>query len=96
MATHRITADTVVARSEDVVTAEVGDEIVLLNVAKGSYYDFDPVGSEVWRALTTPSSVADLCRELTTRYNVDPATCESDVIAFLQEAMQEGIFRTVS
>lgn len=89
--TSDITAMTRIARREPVISAEIGDEVVMLHVEKNAYYDTDVIGGVVWRALAAPTTVRDICASLVTRYAVDPETCEQDVLAFVREAYAEGL-----
>ena len=91
-----ITVETTIARVEPVISAEVGDEIVMLHLEKNAYYDTNVIGAAVWRALSTPTSVRAICSTLVQRYEVDLATCETDVLAFVREAYAEGLIRVVS
>lgn len=65
--------------------------MVLLHAERNAYFDTDGVGAEIWRQLTTPVTVAEICDALRSSYEVEPSTCEADVLAFLEEAMAEGV-----
>jgi hypothetical protein len=91
-----IQLDTVVARNEALLSADVGAEVVMLHVEKNAYYDTDAIGSDIWRRIETPISVNDLCVGLTGAYDVDVETCRRDVFEFLNEAFRERVVRIVS
>jgi Coenzyme PQQ synthesis protein D (PqqD) len=91
-----ITLDTVVGQSDQLMSADVGDEVVMLHLAHDAYYDTDDIGADIWHRLARPVAVRDLCLELVQRYAVDLATCQADVLAFLDEAYQEGVIRVVA
>lgn len=95
MTSEAITLETSVVRSEGLVSADVGDEVVMLHLEKNAYYDTDPVGAYIWRRLTEPVRVRELRDDLLQRYEVSPETCEADVLAFLREAHREGVIRLV-
>ena len=42
-------------RAVDLMEAELGDDIVALDVARGTCFGFNSVASSVWRALAEPS-----------------------------------------
>ncbi len=90
-----ITLDTIVARNEALLSAEVGAEVVMLHVENNAYYDTDAIGADIWRRLTEPLRVSDLCGALLQHYDVDRDTCERDVLLFLSEAHREGVVRVV-
>jgi hypothetical protein len=91
-----ITVTTVVQQGEGLVSADVGGEVVMLHIEKSAYYDADPIGADIWRRLSGPVAVRDLCAALIEQYDVDPATCEVDVLVFLTEAYAEGLIRVVA
>jgi hypothetical protein len=88
-----ITLETIVARNGSLLAAEVGDDLVMLHVEKGAYYDTNAVGAEIWRRLDSPSRVGDLCAAVRETYDVDRADCERDVLRFLNEACREGVIQ---
>lgn len=91
-----ITLDTVVERSGDFVTATVDEALVMMSLEKGAYYGLDEIGSQIWSQLEEPRRVAALCDSLLALYEVPRAQCEEDVLAFLQELLDEGMVRVVS
>ena len=42
---------------EDVVSREVGGEAVLLNLATGTYFGLDGVGTEIWNLLAREGTI---------------------------------------
>ena len=93
-ALDEITIDTVVSCSTSLVSADVGDELVLLHVEKNAYYDTDAIGADIWHQLE--QRVRDLCDRLVDKYEVDPETCQRDVLAFLSEALREDVVHVVT
>ena len=93
---EEITLDTVVACGGSLVSADVGEELVLLHVEKNAYYDTDAIGADIWYQLEQPVRVSDLCSRLVVKYEVDPETCQRDVLAFLSEALREEVVRVVN
>ncbi|MGE0864155.1 MAG: PqqD family protein, partial [Vicinamibacterales bacterium] len=78
-------------QNPSVLSADVGAAVVLLHVERNAYFDTDGVGAEIWRRLTTPITVAEICEALRASYEVEPATCEGDVLAFLEAALAEDV-----
>jgi len=74
-----------------VLSAVVGEAIVLLHAERNAYYDTESVGARVWQQVAEPTSVADICKKLEEEYDVDSATCQADVMAFLEDALTEGV-----
>lgn len=75
----------------DVLWCEFEDEAVLLNVRSGQYFSLDPVGAQVWRLLESGQSPGAICAAIVAAYDVDAATCASDVAALLDRLVAEGL-----
>lgn len=86
-----ITLDAVVARAEGFSTAQVQDDLMMLNVEQGAYYSLDPIGAEIWKLLEQPAAVRDLVDRLQKRYDVSAEQCQADVQAFLEEMQKNGM-----
>jgi len=93
--TRAIGPDTVLARSDQVLEADIDGEKVMMSIEQGEYYGLDAIGSEIWALFDTPRSVADVCAQILTRYNVSPEDCERDVIAFLSDLVADGSLRPI-
>jgi hypothetical protein len=82
-------------RTGDLVTAPLGDETAMLDLASGSYYILDDIAAVIWASLQTPTTAAQLCAALQQRYDVTPSQCEADVMPFLQALHGQGLVRIV-
>lgn len=90
-----ITAESVVRWSDAPVATEVDREVVLMNVGRGRCYGLGESGSAVWRRLSSPVRVDDLCRELMLAYAADPDVLRKDVIALLEQLQEEGLLTVI-
>ena len=86
---------TVIARSPEILEAELDGETVMMSIEQGEYYGLDQVGTSIWSLLAEPRSVAELCAALVEEYEVDPEICQRDVIAFLEQLAGDGTVRVV-
>jgi hypothetical protein len=77
------TIESTVVRVPDQASAEIGDEAVVLQLSGGIYYSVDGVGVQIWRRLVEPCSVLSLRDEIVAGYDVDEATCTTDLLTFL-------------
>ncbi len=91
-----ITLDSRVRWSRNHLAADVSGEVVLMSIQRGAYYGLDGVGSGVWRRLSEPVAVADLCAALAAEYEADPDVLRRDVLAFLAALAEEGLVETVA
>jgi hypothetical protein len=77
-------------RSLEVQHADVGDELVLLDVQTGECFGFNEVAAAVWRSLTSPKSFADLRDDLLNEYDVSGEQCSAELRALLDELVEKG------
>lgn len=91
LAKKNVKLSTVVARSEEVIASEIDGEVVMMNVALGSYSLLDDIGSEIWGLLERPCPVSDLCEKLMERYDVKKDQCQRDLLVFLNELVANNI-----
>jgi hypothetical protein len=86
-----LSAESVVARNDGFVEAEIDGEVVALNIEQGTCYGLNQVGSRIWNLLATPIRVVDVCETLLAEYAVDADECERQVIDLLEELCSEGM-----
>jgi hypothetical protein len=86
-----INMDSTVCRTKGFSTAQVHDDLMMLNVEHGAYYSLDSIGAEIWKLLEQPTMVRQLVEQLRQRYNVSPEQCQADVLAFLDEMQKNGM-----
>ena len=87
--------DVQVAQSPDAIAAEVGGEVVLLNVTTGYFHQLNAVGSYVWRHIAQPQTIAELCARAVADYEADAMTCRQDIDDFVRELHLHGLVRMV-
>ena len=86
-ATHRYRA------VDDVVSAELDGEAVLLNVVSGVYFGLNDVGAEIWRRLAAGVTCSELVDELFEIYDVERGRLRSDIEALLDELLAADLVR---
>lgn len=85
---------TVVAAA-DHLSADLGDRAVVLGIEEGQYYGLDKLGARIWELLQTPTLVSDVRDTILNEYDVDEATCEADLLAFLANLEVQGMIEVV-
>lgn len=70
-------------RTDDLVWRQVGDEVMVLDLATSQYLSVNPTGSVLWPLLVEGSQRGDLVRELVEHFEVDEATAAADTETFL-------------
>ena len=66
--------------SDEVVSREVGGEMVLLNLSSGLYFGLDAVGGRIWALLCEgPHSLSQLCDVIEDEFDAPRDQIEKDV-----------------
>ena len=84
-----------IARTENLMSASVDNEIVILNMAKNNYIGLDEIGLRIWELLERPFRVDELCDRLSREFEAAPEQIESDMLPFIGELINEGLIRIV-
>ena len=75
----------------DVLFRLVGDEGVLLNLNTTLYLGLNPVGTRMWHALTSASSIQAAYDALLGEYEVEPAQLRADLEEFIQRLLGQKL-----
>jgi hypothetical protein len=88
---NSIKLETVVKVSEKQVSADLADEAAILHLKSGVYYGLNRVGAFIWNCIEEPTRVADICAQVSTKFEVASEQCERDVIALLQNLAEQDL-----
>ena len=80
-------------RATDVLEADVGDELMALDVEGGNCFGFNSVATEVWRHLKSPKSFDELRDMLLAKYSVSAEQCAEELQDLLNGLVEEGLVR---
>lgn len=83
--------ETFIVRKPDLPSTAVDDDLVIFNVAAQNYVGLDDIGRAVWEILAEPRRVDDVCCAMTARYSGPPEVIRSDVMAFLNDLVAQGL-----
>lgn len=70
-------------RSDTVLTAELGESVLMMNSDTASYHDINGTGARIWELLAEPRTEAELVSALVSRFDVSRETCASEVATFI-------------
>lgn len=88
---HAITQGSVVVAREDIVSTDLADETILLDLQAGTYYGLRGVGADVWKMLHAPIAVDRICEHLYGSFDVEPERCREELLDLLQSMADEGL-----
>jgi hypothetical protein len=74
-----------------VMTRTVGDEVVILDLASGTYFGLDPVGARVWELMTDGLSLGEICTQMLAEYEVAREDLERDVLSLAAELLEQHL-----
>lgn len=79
----------------DQVSCDVAGDAAILNLRDGVYYGLNPVGARIWELLQTPIIVGQIKNSIVEEYDVEPSTCESDLLRVLGDLHSHGLVEVV-
>jgi hypothetical protein len=68
-----------------VLSRQVGEETVILDVASGVYFGLNPVGARIWHLLSHGMTPAELSAVMSQEYETELAELERDVLKLAEE-----------
>lgn len=77
--------------SSQALARQVGEELVLLDLASGTYFGLNPVGSRIWALLDQVVSIDEICQRLEAEYDVTPEILRDDVESLLMQLLEKGL-----
>ena len=76
---------------QEVLARQVGDETVMLDLAKGAYFGLGPVGARMWQLLAEGKTLAEVCDAIVEEYEVARDAVERDLLALVADLMAQGL-----
>ena len=84
-------AHKVFRRKPDMISANLGDELDVLDLPRGSYLGFNATAAHVWRLLQDPLTLEQICTAMIAEFRVEPAVCDTEVQSLLSELLAAGL-----
>lgn len=78
-------------RSPDVLSQNIGEETILLDLRGDRYYALDEVGSRIWRLLGDGHTGREVVGFLLRDYEVGRGQAERDVAECIAELLERGL-----
>jgi hypothetical protein len=83
--------DTKLTIPAHVMSRQVGDETVILDVGRGMYFALDPVGARIWQLLSEGHGPDAIVIALLGEYAVAEDQLRQDVNSLLSELLSRGL-----
>lgn len=75
------------------MSSRVEDETVILNLAAGTYFSLNSVGTAVWETLQRPVTVLEVLEAVIRQFEVSVELAESDILALVSDMVGAGLVR---
>jgi hypothetical protein len=63
-----------------VMTRQLGEDIVVLDLSTGTYFGMDAVGARIWQLMSEGLSLAEICTQMLAEYDVTNDAMERDIL----------------
>lgn len=80
-----------VARSPDVLSQELGEETVLLDLNSESYFGLNEVGTRVWELIPEVANLEDIYKRLLAEYEIDETALLNDLRQLIDDCSDAGL-----
>jgi hypothetical protein len=92
----QLNIDRSITVNRDVVFKEIDGEAVLLDLARGTYFGLDIVGTRVWQTIVEHGCARPAIAPLLEEFDVSAETLESDIVTLLGELRTNDLIRLPS
>jgi len=77
--------------AENVVSRDLADESVLLNLDTGTYFGLDAVGTRLWHLLAEHGSTESAIQTLLAEYDVEAPRLQKDIDTLIDQLMAKKL-----
>ncbi len=86
-----IKADSIVRRNQEIVSADLDGDTVVMSISTEKYYHLGPTGGAIWSLIEKPVTVRAIVKSLTDQYEVGEERCLQETLTFLNEIYDQGL-----
>ncbi len=79
-----------VRRNEGTLWTTLEDQLVLLDVQTGRYYQANEVGALIWDLIEESRSIPEIVNQVVSNYRVEHEQCRQDVLKFVHALTAAG------
>ena len=76
---------------KDVVSRQVKNEEVILNLATGTYFGLDQVGTFIWQKIKADTALEQIYQDLLEEYQAEPERIKKDLLALTQRLQKSQL-----
>lgn len=86
-----VTPASVVVAGDHQVSANLGEEVLVLSLASGKYHRLEGVAARIWSLIREPLPVGEVRNAIVAQYDVDADRCQSDLLELLEDLRERGL-----
>ena len=86
-----ISLETILSAPKSVMARRVGDEVIVLDLARGEYYGLPAVGARIWELLVDGKSLVQISNLIAIEYEVESAKAVSDLLQLVTDLCDKGL-----
>lgn len=83
--------ETVVTPARRVRAREIGGESVLVDLAGGTYFGLNDVGTVIWSRIAAGDPLRTVCQAVVEAFEVEPGRAWTDLVELVRELMAHGL-----
>ncbi len=76
-----------------VIARQVGDETVLLDLNRGTYFGLDPVGARIWELICQDRTLAAISEVILDEYDVTREIIEQDLLKLVADLAAQRLVK---
>ena len=77
------------------LSSNMDGETVMMSIENGEYYGLNEIGTRIWELTENEILIQDIINTLMEEYDVDEATCQSDVMEFVEELGNKKLIKKI-
>ncbi len=83
-----LSSDTIIQRNDSVIFSDIDDQVVMMDLDNGDYFELNTVGTRIWELLETPTTVNDLVKTLLSEFDIAEDVCRTETEAFINNMLR--------
>ena len=80
-----ISIDTKISSAKQILSSDIGDEMVMMDINLGKYFSLKGPSGRVWELIDKETTVQSILETLLEEYDVEAKQCEEELFALLHD-----------
>ncbi|MDD3225754.1 MAG: lasso peptide biosynthesis PqqD family chaperone [Clostridium sp.] len=72
-------------------TTDLDGEVVMMDMDRGKYYNFNAVGSRIWKFIEEPIPIKEVIDRLLSEFDIDENKCGTSVMEFVKKLKADDL-----